>query len=241
MATLTQMKRGLSLRPTYAQVLNSYLSSGPDIKKPDRIASFIRESPQYQDLLKDDFIDLQKQQNDMLKSQRKQIVLKEQASQSGSDMKSIIASESPAESSASLQQLSDLSALSKHDTELQFAYEDYDAFLSELEEDKEYKVKVRGNRLIKERLKEVKEQSEYLGGLHDSMRAAQATGTEDYSGALGSKLLEKDLAEGQRLDIIRALPTSMKDPPPYITELSEDPEVRKTALSHFASYASPGV
>ena len=78
MATLTQMKRGLSLRPTYDQVLNSYLSGGPDIKKPNRIASFIRASPQYQDLLKDDFIDLQKQQNDMLKSQRQEITIKEQ-------------------------------------------------------------------------------------------------------------------------------------------------------------------
>ena len=66
MATLTQMKRGLTLRPTYDQVLNSYLSGGPDIKKPDRGASFIRESPQYQDLLNADFIDLQKQQNDMV-------------------------------------------------------------------------------------------------------------------------------------------------------------------------------
>ena len=90
MATLTQMKRGLSLRPTYDQVLNSYLSGGPDIKKPNRIASFIRASLQYQNILKDDFIDLQKQQNDMLKSQKRDVLLEEQASQSGSDMKSII-------------------------------------------------------------------------------------------------------------------------------------------------------
>ena len=52
MATLKQMKRGLELRPTYEQVLASYLSGGPVIKKPDRTAQFIRESPQYQDLLK---------------------------------------------------------------------------------------------------------------------------------------------------------------------------------------------
>ena len=61
------MKRGLALSPTYDQVLNSYLSGGPDINKPNRVASFIRASPQYQDLQKNDFIDLQKQQNDMLK------------------------------------------------------------------------------------------------------------------------------------------------------------------------------
>ena len=80
MATLKQIKRGLSLRPTYDEVLISYLSGGPDIEKPDRTASFIRESPQYQDLLKTDFIDLQKQQNDMLQSQKKDMLVKEQIS-----------------------------------------------------------------------------------------------------------------------------------------------------------------
>ena len=54
MATLSQMKKGLSLRPTYDQVLLAYLS-GTHIEKPDRTARFIRESPQYQDLLKTDF------------------------------------------------------------------------------------------------------------------------------------------------------------------------------------------
>ena len=33
MVTINQMKRGLSLNPTYDQVLNNYLSGGPDIKK----------------------------------------------------------------------------------------------------------------------------------------------------------------------------------------------------------------
>ena len=70
MVTINQMKRRLALSPTYDQVLNSYLSGGPDIKKPNRVASFIRASPQYQDLLKTDFIDLQKQQNDMLKKRQ---------------------------------------------------------------------------------------------------------------------------------------------------------------------------
>ena len=112
MASIHQMKRGLSLRPTYDQVLDSYLSGGPDIKKPNRVASFIRESPHYQHLLKSDFIDVQKQQNDMLQTQRKHIVLKEQSSQSGSDVKSAIASQSPAESVSSQQVQSDLSAVS---------------------------------------------------------------------------------------------------------------------------------
>ena len=112
MVTINQMKRGLALSPTYDQVLNSYLSGGPDIKKPNRVASFIRASPQYQDLLKNDFIDLQKQQNDMLKKDRTHLLMKEQNSQSGSDMKSAIASQSPAESAASQHIQSDLSEVS---------------------------------------------------------------------------------------------------------------------------------
>ena len=113
MATLKQIKRGLSLRPTYDEVLISYLSGGPDIKKPDRTASFIRESPQYQDLLKTDFLELQKQQNDMLQSEKKHIILKEMASQTNSDVKSVLASESPSESEATQQVQSDFNALSK--------------------------------------------------------------------------------------------------------------------------------
>ena len=89
MASLSQMKKGLSLRPTYDQILLSYLSGGPDIKKPDRTARFIRESPQYQDLLKTDFIDLQKQQNNILKAQKKDVLLKEMVASSESDMKSV--------------------------------------------------------------------------------------------------------------------------------------------------------
>ena len=70
MATLSQMKKGLTLRPTYDQVLSSYLSGEPDIPKPDRTAGFIRKSLQYQNLLSNDFIDLQKQENNILKAQK---------------------------------------------------------------------------------------------------------------------------------------------------------------------------
>jgi len=224
MATLSQMKRGLTLRPTYDQVLNSYLSGGPDIKKPDRRATFIRQSPQYQDLLKTDFIDLQKQQNDMLQSQRRDVMVKEQASRSGSDMKYVLASESSSMSSAEQAQSSDLSAISRHDTELKFEYESYDDFLSELEEDKDYKIKVRGKQLVKDHLKEVKEQHEYLGGVRDAFRAAQTTGTQDYSGTTGSKLLEKAIAKNQQSDRLRVLPRGQSEPPPYIAEISKDPK-----------------
>ena len=71
MATLSQMKKGLTLRPTYDQVLQSYLSGGPYIPKPDRTATFITKSLQYQNLLSNDFIDLQKQENNILKAQKR--------------------------------------------------------------------------------------------------------------------------------------------------------------------------
>ena len=70
MATLSQMKKGLTLRPTYDQVLLSYLN-GINIPKPDRTAGFIRDSLQYQNLLSNDFIDLQKQENNILKAQKR--------------------------------------------------------------------------------------------------------------------------------------------------------------------------
>ena len=174
MATLTQMKRGLTLRPTYDQVLNSYLSGGPDIKKPNRIASFIRASPQYQDLLKDDFIDLQKQQNDMLKSQRKQIVLKEQASQADSDMKSIIASESPAVSEASQHIKSDLSAVSAQSGSVDDIWNEMDDMLDDMKANDEAK---------KQRMAATgkADMDKYVGNikaLSDTFLAAEATGYE---------------------------------------------------------------
>ena len=218
MATLTQMKRGLSLRPTYDQVLNSYLSGGPDIKKPNRIASFIRESPQYQNLLKDDFIDLQKQQNDMLQSQKREVLLKEQFYDAKSGVKEVMLERQRKDYKNNLTK-------GLYDKEYDDKIGDYQDAIEdegELQRKNDENKKVRGQQLVKDRLREVKEQSEYLGGLHDEFRAAQATGYEDYIGATGSKLLEKDIAEGQKSDQVRVLPGKMKNPPPYITELSKD-------------------
>ena len=219
MATLKQMKRGLSLRPTYDEVLNSYLSGGPDIKKPDRKASFIRESPQYQELLKTDFIDLQKQQNDILQTQRKHIVLKEQASQTGSDMKSVLASESSAVSEASQQVQSDLSAVSASSGKLDDWWQMLDDQLDEMkveEEQKKQRMAAKGKA----------DMDAYVGNtkvLADKFIAAKATGTEDFTGATGSKLLEKDVKEGQQLDVLRVLPPGLPSYPKEITELSKDP------------------
>ena len=223
MATLSQMKRGLTLRPTYDQILNSYLSGGPDIKKPDRRATFIRQSPQYQDLLKTDFIDLQKQQNDMLQSQRRDVMVKEQASRSGSDMKYVLASESSSMSSAEQQVESDLSAVSASSSSADYWWQMLDDQLDEMKDEEEQK-RLRGKQLIKEHLKEVKEQHEYLGGVRDAFRAAQTTGTQDYSGTTGSKSLEKAIAKNQQSDRLRALPRGQSEPPPYIVEISKDPK-----------------
>jgi len=216
---------GLSKRETYDEILG-YLErgggAGIDVAFPNRQASFIRNSPQYQNILTLDFVDLQKQQENMLKQQKRDVIVKEQASDSS--MKSVLASESSSMSSAEEAQASDLSALSRRDTELKFEYESYDDFLNELEEDKEYKIKVRGQQLVKDHLKEVKEQHEHLGGLRDAFRAAQTTGTQDYSGTTGSKLLEKAIAKNQQSDRLRVLPRGQSEPPPYIAEISKDPK-----------------
>ena len=65
----------------------------------------------------------------------------------------------------------------------------------------------------------------YVGNtqvLADKFLAAKTRGTEDYSGTTGDKQLEKRIAEGQRLDVLRVLPPGLKVYPPYIHELSDD-------------------
>ena len=62
--------------------------------------------------------------------------------------------------------------------------------------------------------------------------AAKATGTEDYSGALGNKKDEQFIAEGQRLNLLRALPPNTKAPPPYISELPKDKVVVEMRRQH---------
>ena len=52
---------GLQRRETYDEILG-VLERGIDIPFPNRQASFIRNSPQYQNLLTLDFVDLQQQQ-----------------------------------------------------------------------------------------------------------------------------------------------------------------------------------
>ena len=97
--------QGLNKRETYDEILG-YLEAGGgagiDIPYPNRTASFIRASPQYQNLLTYDFVDLQKQQENVLKQQKRDIIVKEQASDSS--VKSIVAS-TPAEVSAATPEL----------------------------------------------------------------------------------------------------------------------------------------
>ena len=114
---------GLSKRPTYDQVLGNVLrgsGGGIDFAFPDRTATFIRNSPEYQNLLTNDFIDLQKSQENMLKQQRREIIIKEQASGSNASMKSILARSTPALSVASEQVQSDLDGIEEADKRLKF-------------------------------------------------------------------------------------------------------------------------
>ena len=220
------MYQGLNRRETYNEILG-YLERGGgpgiDIAFPNRTASFIRASPQYQNLLTYDFIDLQKQQENMLKQQKRDIIVKEQASGSNASMKSVLSSESPAVSEASQQVQSDLSGVSSQSIiggDLMAEIE----YLDELQRERDKDKTIRGQQLIQEHLADVTRQHEYLGGQRAALAAAKATGTEDYSGATGSKFLEQHIAEGQRLGLLRVLPKGVKNPPPYITELSKDKE-----------------
>ena len=244
MASLSQMKKGLSLRPTYDQILLSYLSGGPDIKKPNRTGRFIRESPQYQDLLKTDFIDLQKQQNNILKAQKKDVLLKEMAASDTSSMKSVLASKNGNGDSAVYKSLdSDLESLNSHDQQIGDIIGDMDDFFNDYNEEQKRKIEERGQQLIQGRLDEVTQQHEYLGGLRESFAAAKATGYEPVP-STGDKEFDKHIAEGQRLGTLRVLPAGSGNPP-YISELSKNPEAIERqreylGISQAASSSSAG-
>ena len=54
----------------------------------------------------------------------------------------------------------------------------------------------------------------YVGNtkvLANKLLAAKTKGTEDYSGTTGDKSLEKRIAEGQRLDVLRILPPGLEN------------------------------
>ncbi len=106
--------KGLEKRKTYDEVLG-YLErgggAGIDIPLPNRIASFIRNSPQYQNLLTMDFIDLQKQQENILKEQKRNIILREQAT--NTDMKTELSRDHP-ETESLQHSESDLSSVTGH-------------------------------------------------------------------------------------------------------------------------------
>ena len=227
MATLSQMKKGLSLRPTYDQILLSYLSGGPDIKKPDRTAKFIRESPQYQDLLKTDFIDLQKQQNNILIAQKRDVLIKEMASSSDSDMKSVKSSvNGNGNGNTAYYSLeSDVESLNSHDKQIADTIEDLDDFFNEYNEEQKRKIEETGKKLIQDHLNEVKKDAERAIGREEKYAAAQATGYEPVPPLAPNTFFtkwDKQIAEGQRLDVLRVLPASSSNPP-YISELSKNP------------------
>ena len=75
--------------------------------------------------------------------------------------------------------------------------------------------------------------------LSDSPAAAKATGTEDYSGALGHKGLEKHISEGQKSDQLRVLPPGTKHPPKYITELTKDPVALEAQRQRLGLFEPP--
>ena len=181
MATLKQMKNGLTLKPSYEQVLSSYLSGGPSIPTPNRLASKIRESPQYQDLLKINFIGLQEQAEKTRQNQKRETVIHELFQRAG-DVRSVLArSRAVSSMESAISSIDDdLQSLNSLDTDLAYQYEMADEFFNQTEEAKKSKIEQRGKRLIQTHLDEVRKQSEYLGGigfLDPQTRSAVGTGS----------------------------------------------------------------
>ena len=224
------MYQGLNRRETYEEILG-YLErgggAGVDISLPDRQASFIRASPQYQNLLTYDFIDLQNQQENMLKQQKREIMVKEQSSGSNASMKSIIASSSPAESVASEQVQSDFNSISTASERQVDIWAEHDDMLDDMKADYEEKTQrmaVRGKAGMVAHVDAVTK-------LADTFKAAKATGTEPFVGTTGNKLQDKFIKDGQDLDTLRVVEGN--NPPPYISEISKDKEaVERFKVSH---------
>ena len=135
--------------------------------------------------------------------------MKEQNSQSGCDMKSAIASQSPSESVASQHIQSDLSEVSYRSIigdELMDEIEYLNELQDQRDEDKKQRMAAKGKA----------DMDAYVGNtkvLADKFLAAKTRGTEDYSGTTGDKQLEKRIAEGQRFNVLRVLPPGLKKIP----------------------------
>ena len=149
-------------------------------------------------------------------------------------MKSAIASQSPAVSEASQHIDSDLSAVSlqsgKADDWWQMLDDELDEMKAE-DEEKKKRMAAKGKA----------DMDVYVGNtkkLADKFLAAKTRGTEDYSGTTGDKQLEKRIAEGQRLDVLRVLPPGLKVHPPYIDELSDDKAAIERHRQHLGLLAS---
>ena len=85
------------------------------------------------------------------------------------------------------------------------------------------------------------EMDAYVGNtmkLADKFLAAKTRGTEDYSGTTGDKQLEKRIAEGQQLDVLRVFPPGFKNYPSHIDELSDDKAAIERHRQHLGLLAA---
>ena len=87
----------------------------------------------------------------------------------------------------------------------------------------------------------------YIGNtevLADKFLAAKKSGTQDYTGTTDDKRLEKRIAEGQQLDVLRVSPPGLKNYPSHIDELSNDKAAIERHRQHLglpaASSSGPG-
>lgn len=167
---------GLKKRTNYDTLIDELLAGGPKIKVPDRTATFIRQSPEYQNLLKEDFIELEKDKERLFKEQRKQLLIQEKAGGENSSLKSESVYQSPRESLASQQLKNDLSAVREHQARQSDTGDFIDNEIQQMEVDEENKQQ-RTQALVSSHLSEVRQEHNYLGGIPNKLQTLADVGT----------------------------------------------------------------
>ena len=152
---------GLIKRTDYDTVLNELLQGKPKIKYPDRTATFIRQSPEYQDLLKSDFIQLEKNQENLLREKQQRLILESKASQIS--MKSAL-SEDIRASEAEQQAQANLNEARNRSERIFDSGDLMDSQIQQMEVDSDNK-RQQTYQMVSSHLSQVSQQHNYLGGL----------------------------------------------------------------------------
>ena len=152
---------GLIKRTDYDTVLNELLQGKPKIKYPDRTATFIRQSPEYHDSLKSDFIQLEKNQDNLLREKQRRLILESNASDIS--MKSAL-SEDVRASEAEQQAQANLNETMNRSERIFDIGDLMDSQIQQMEVDSENK-RQQTNQMVSSHLSQISQQHNSLGGL----------------------------------------------------------------------------